>query len=332
MGYERLRSQLLNGFRNGNSFAVLGGRRCGKTSLLMQIEQDLQAHDLAPFRPLPRFLDMTELSRVTPSLLFEAIYRLVIQEVEASPWMRGASGREYQNFLAHLDAAKPVLDQRYGSNWLVILLIDELDAAISKLPDDQFFQNMRNLLMISRFHRHFRLVASGVREMSKLISSGASPLNNLRNRHLGVLSGAQARQLIPFGFPAGFDPEVESFLFQLTGRHPYMLQGVLEKLWEDGAALDKQALRKAAREFLDEQQTFPRWLDAFGPAEHAVYRLLSEASDRTLRIQAVRQRIDPALIPHIDEALTVLSYHGLIDDSEPDEPQIAGTLFREVMF
>jgi hypothetical protein len=94
VGYERLRSQLLNGFRNGNSFAVLGGRRCGKTSLLMQIEQDLQAHDLTPFRPLPRFLDMTELGRVTPSLLFEAIYRLVIQEVEASPWMPGASGRE----------------------------------------------------------------------------------------------------------------------------------------------------------------------------------------------------------------------------------------------
>ena len=280
VGYERLRFQILNGFRNGNSFAVLGGRRCGKTSLLMQIEQDLQAHDLTPFRPLPRFLDMTELSRVTPSLLFEAIYRLVIQEVKASPWIPGASGREYQNFLAHLDAAKPVLDQRYGSNWLVILLIDELDAAISKLPDDQFFQNLRNLLMISRFHRHFRLVASGVREMSKLISSGASPLNNLRNKHLGVLTGTQVRQLIAVGFPEEIDPEVESFLFQLTGRHPYMLQGVLEKLWEDGAALDKQAFRKAAREFLNEQKTFPRWLDAFGQAEHCGVSVVIRSSAR----------------------------------------------------
>ena len=43
VGYERLRDQLLSGFCNGNSFAILGGRRCGKTSLLMQIEQDLQA-------------------------------------------------------------------------------------------------------------------------------------------------------------------------------------------------------------------------------------------------------------------------------------------------
>jgi hypothetical protein len=30
VGYERLRNQLLNGFRNGNSFAVLGGVAAAK--------------------------------------------------------------------------------------------------------------------------------------------------------------------------------------------------------------------------------------------------------------------------------------------------------------
>lgn len=158
---------------------------------------------------------------------------------------------QIRHFLAHMDHAKPLLDQRYGSNWLVIPLIDELDTAISKLSDDQFFQNLRNLSMISRFHRHFRLIASGVREMSDLISSGASPLNHRRNRHLGILTGTQARQLIAFGFPEGLHPEVESSLFQLTGRHPYVLQGILEHLWEDQGELDRQAVMRAAREFLD---------------------------------------------------------------------------------
>jgi hypothetical protein len=131
---------------------------------------------------------------------------------------------------------------------------------------------------MSRFHRHFRLVANGVKEMSALISSGSSPLNHLRNRHLGILTGTQARQLMAFGFPEGLDPEVESFLFQLTGRHPYVLQGVLENLWEDQAESDKQAVRGAAREFLNQHRTFSRWLDAFGQAEHAVYQLLSDLS------------------------------------------------------
>jgi hypothetical protein len=297
----------------------------------MQIEKDLQTHDLSPFRPLPRFLDVQGLDRVTPALLFETIYRLVVREVEAKPWSAGESGRDYQNFLAHLDAAKPILDRHYGPDWLVVLLVDELDAAITALPDDQFFQNLRNLSMISAFHSHFRLVASGVREMSNLISSGSSPLNHLRNRHLGILTNAQARQLIAFGFPAGLEPEGESLLFELTGRHPYVLQGILENLWEarGESGLDKRALGRAAREFLNQHRNFSRWLDAFGLAEHAVYRLLSEAPDGTLHIRDLRQRLEPSLAEHLDEALTVLSYHGLIDDSEPDEPQIAGTLFRD---
>jgi hypothetical protein len=329
VGYERVRRHFLNGFRNGNSFAIIGGRRCGKTSLMIQIEKDLRSEPLAPFTPLPRYLDIQGLSRLTPALLFETMYSLVVQDVEAKGWASGESGREYQNFLEHLDAAQPLMDQHYGADWLVILLVDELDTAIASLPSDQFFQNLRNLLMVSRFQRHFRLVASGVNDLATLISSGSSPLNNLRNRHLGILTGAQARQLIAFGFPEGLDPEVEWLVFQLTGRHPYLLQGLLEKLWEDQTGLDKKAVRRMAADFLREHRTFARWLEVFGPAEHAVYQCLSAAPEGTLHVRDMRHRIDPTLTPKTDDALTVLSYHGIIDDSDPDEPQIAGTLFRD---
>lgn len=58
VGYEEVRRQLMQGFRNGYSYALLGGRRCGKTSLLLQLVQDLQVNGLRPFQPLPRFLDI----------------------------------------------------------------------------------------------------------------------------------------------------------------------------------------------------------------------------------------------------------------------------------
>lgn len=329
VGYERVRRKLLSGFRNGNSFALLGGRRMGKTSLLMQIERDLQEEDLSPFTPLPRYLDIQGLGQLTPALLFESIYSLVVREVEPPSWSSGEPGREYQDFLEHLEAASAALDQKYGSDWLVILLVDELDAAISSLPDDQFFQNMRNLLMVSRFHRHFRVAASGVNEMTKLISSGSSPLNNLRNVYLGVLTGKQARQLISFGFPDGLDPEIELLLFQLTGGHPYLLQGLLEKLWEDKADLDKNTVKSAARDFLREHHDFHRWMDAFSEAAHATYQLLSEAPEGAMHVRDIRHKMDSLLAPEIDDALTILSYHGVIDDSRSDEPQIAGTMFRD---
>jgi hypothetical protein len=89
-----------------------------------------------------------------------------------------------------------------------------------------------------------------------------------------------------------------------------------------------KAVKGTAREFLREHRDFARWLDAFGPAEHAVYQLLSEAPGGALSVREIRQRINSALASQTEEALTIPSYHGVIDDSDPDEPQIAGTLFQ----
>ena len=74
VGFEDLRQEFLAGFRNGNSYAVLGGRRCGKTSLLLQMQKDLQAQTdvLAPFHPLPCYLDIQQFNELTPALLFES--------------------------------------------------------------------------------------------------------------------------------------------------------------------------------------------------------------------------------------------------------------------
>ncbi len=255
---------------------------------------------------------------------------MTIQDVEHAPlWAPGAVGREYEDFLQHLEAAQPLLERQYGPHWLVVLLVDELDAAVDALRNDQFFQNLRNLLMLSRFHRHFRLVASGVNTMADLITSGSSPLNNLRNQYLGILTETQARQLIAAGFADGLDREAEILLFHRMGRHPYLLQGLLEYLWEDGGKIDEFAIRQAERTFLREHHDFHRWLDAFGEAEHAIYQLLAESPKGTLHIRDIRRGIDASHAFHLDDALTILSYHGVIDDRDPDEPKIAGVLFRD---
>lgn len=335
VGYSRLRRRLLQGFVDGNSFAILGGRRCGKTSLLLKIQDELNAQGLEHFHALPRYLDIQGLSAKTSAHLFETIYGLVGQGLNAQPWFPPEPGREYETFLTLLDNTKPGLETTYGPNWLVVLLIDELDAAIDvspdgKLQDDQFFQNLRNLLMVSRYHRHFRVAASGVNHMANLISSGSSPLNNLRNQHLGILSTRDAEELIHLGFPNGLDPDFQHHLFQRTGRHPYLLQGLLEKLCEtQPAQVTNTTLTSSIKEFLSEHQDFTRWLDAFEPAGHAVYQILADAFDGTLPVDHIRPHLPASLIPDLDRALTVLSYHGVIDDTLSDEPRLAGTMFRD---
>ena len=329
VGYDRLLQQLLNGFCNGNSFALVGGRRCGKTSLLLQLQKKLQEANPEPLRLLPKYLDIQGLDNVTCEILFKTVYSLTVSDIEAEPWPFGISEKPYQDFFRYMDKAKLLLDEKYGPDWLVVLLVDELDAAVNSLPDDHFFQNLRNLLMVSRFHRHFRLVASGVNNMAKLISSGSSPLNNLRAKYLDILTVKQARQLLSFGFSENFDDDLEQMLFRISGRHPYLLQGLLEKLWISRENLNKNFLKSCVREFLLEHNDFHRWLDAFGPAEHAVYQILSKIPDGYMHVRDIRTSLESVLKPQLEDALLTLSYHGVIDDSDPDEPQINGTMFRD---
>jgi hypothetical protein len=203
-----------------------------------------------------------EFGKVSTEILFKAIYTLVCRDTVAPRWMPAPVGEEYQSFLGQLDAAAAAIEARHGADWVAVVLIDELDAAIQKLPDDAFFQNLRNLLMVSRFSVHFRVVATGVKDLTNLVSTGSSPLNNLRVKALTVLSSTDARELVKRGGRQTPTPEWEGELFRLTGRHPYLLQGVLESL--DLESTEIAELKRAAREFQKENKVFHRWLEMFG--------------------------------------------------------------------
>ncbi len=329
VGYDRLLQQLLNGLRDGNSFALIGGRRCGKTSLLLQLQKELEQTAPQPLRFLPRYLDIQELDQRTCQNLFEQVYSLTVREIVTESQQSMNSEKPYQSFLKAMDQAKPLLNEKYGADWVIVLLVDELDVAVHSLPNDQFFQNLRNLLMISRFHRHFRLVASGVNNLEQLISSGSSPLNNLRAKYLSILKIKPARQLLNAGFPDGFDEDLEPELFRMTGRHPYLLQGLLEYLWNNQNHWDKKYLKSYVQEFLKDHNTFDNWLKKFRPTEHAVYQILAKAPDGRMHVKEIKMKLEAALQPQWESALQTLSYHGVIDDSDPDEPEIAGTIFRD---
>jgi hypothetical protein len=327
-GFDALRRDILTGLRNGHSFAVLGGRRCGKTSLLLRLQADIARDGLSPYTTVTGLLDVQGLPRRSVGALFREIYLLITRDIDVAAWPADAPG-QYEEFLSRFDSAQQALTARYGPDWLAVLLIDELDGAIQYLEDDLFFANMRNLLMLSRFHRHFRVVASGVGDMARLIRTG-SPLNNLRAYRLSVLDEENARRLIGHGFADGLNPEAVVEIAVQTGRHPYLMQGVLEKLWAvRQGAVTRENVREAARGFAREHRDFARWVEAFGPAEHAVFQCLSRAEGRCLPEQAVRRQVGKSLAPAVEDAIDVLSYHGIIEDLGPEGLRATSALFQE---
>lgn len=327
IGRDEIRRELTTGFQNGNSYAVLGGRRCGKTSLLMQLEKDLENKRLGPYTPIPLRFSVQGLGKVTPSMLFEEIYDSVARRTENPPaWETPESGREYRSFLKHLDRIAPNLIETYGPDWLVIMLVDELDAAVVHLKDDQFFQNLRNFLMESRFNRNFRLAATGVKDLASLVFSGSSPLNNLRHKYLGVLNGESSLELVRKGFP-DFDEQTETVktIKGATGGHPYLLQRILEKLWPN-TGTDLKSLDPG--DFFKQYRDFKSWMNTFGPAEKEVYKILARSPGGTMDILDIKKQATDSVRLEVDDAVTVLGYHGVVDDST-DEIEIAGTMFRD---
>jgi TIR domain len=328
VGREMLLDELIDGFNAGRSFAILGGRRCGKTSLLLALMSRIGS-DLRPsFGPVPRYLDMQALSQPSAEDLFEQIYGLAVEELSAPEWKASPSGKEYQNFLKHMDGVAELLRGKYGSKWLVLLLIDELDSAIDRLPNDTFFQNLRNLLMVSRLSSHFRIVATGVADLTRLISSGSSPLNNLVRKTVGIFSATEAKELLRMGLGHDLAPAVENLVMELTGRHPYLIQGLFEGIRVD-REIDQFVIASSAQKFLRESSTFDRWMQAFGDAERIVYGALSAAPEGRLSINELKMELDAPARRELRRALLVLSFHGVIDDSNPNAIGIAGTMFRD---
>jgi hypothetical protein len=326
VGYTRFIQEMLNGLRNGHSFALIGGRRCGKTSVLKQIEKVLTADGLEPFQVQVHHFSIHEFNHLSVEELFAFIYTRIAAGCPVDAWPEVMPRGAYQTFLGLLEISRSVLAEEKGSDWLAVLLIDELDAAITRLPDDTFFQNLRHCLMDSPFSCHFRVVASGAKEMASLIYSGSSPLNNLLHRYLRILSAKHARQLVQAGFGDAYE---EDYLFKLTGRHPYLLQGLLEMLWDRRpGSWQKSTIKQAARDFLKEHKDFSHWLNTFGATEKAVYHQLTCAPGGTLSYSELKNKIHWKLRPDVEDAITVLSYHGIIDDSDPEEPELAGAMFK----
>ena len=227
VGLDDLRADVLNGLRQGHSYAIVGGHKCGGTALTKSLHDDIAASGLQPFHAIPCYIDIRESIPRTPFDLFREIYRGMTRDLPGMEWNSPGKSQHYQEFLERVDAAAPLLQSRYGPEWLVVAVIDALDSAVPYLKDDECFHNLRNLLTNSRHQRRFRLVAWGITGMSGLVTKAGSPLNNLHPKYLRLLTEEECRNMIQVHHPGLRDPIVQAQLIEKSGRHPFLLYGIL---------------------------------------------------------------------------------------------------------
>lgn len=220
---------------HNDSFAVIGLRRIGKTTLLYQLKSHLTSLDDPEYYFVPIFIDMqgipepnffhavmngivTGLSQylstdVTPALDF-AITR--------TNYSDSAFDRDIGKIIKALQQSQP------GKEVKLTLLMDEMDVLNSY---DQRIQSQLRSIFI-HFTQNLRVVATGV-NLDQEWKRHESPFYNMLTfLPLGPLSPEEAQQLIvkPVKDRLFYDDEAIARILAATEGHPFRLQQLCSEI------------------------------------------------------------------------------------------------------
>lgn len=216
---------------------VVGTRRIGKTSLLRQIE--FLTQDASPFVPL--FFDLQGIG--TADECNQELYYAMEDAVD-----RFAALGMSVSALADEDAATVLRILRRAAtaaNRQLLLLIDEPEALIALAKaDTPYIQRIYKVMMAGPGIRVIMASTKGLLRLNDLSAHwSTSPfLTSFAPRNLAGLDAASTAQLIrqeQSDTPVTTSREQVAQIREVTGDHPYLVQILCQRLWqEDGTLRD----------------------------------------------------------------------------------------------
>lgn len=321
----------------GDSFALIGGRRMGKTSLLeallRALEQKMGDHD-SDLLSLPIFLDLTGEGIDSAHDFFGTVIKraqiglsgLLCEdwgETSAQEWER-PPGPHFAQILRRWQTAL-----QNGNRLRMVLLLDECEQIVDHPWTSDLYSALRYLL-VGRTTKHlFKVVMCGSHRFLTQVRQKGSPLRNVLKYHrLRVLDGQSTRNLVTQPIDAVLSGRVVQAVVEQSGGHPFLTQYLMHHLHERGLeTATSKVVDAISAEFSHERNDFQAWLDVLGNASSAVYSLLISTGEPI----GERQIRDTLSISPLEVARAIdgLCYHGLIVREQEDNVyQIAGQMFR----
>jgi serine/threonine-protein kinase len=316
---------------NGDSHALIGGRRFGKSSLLLALEHALlglgSSRADGALRVLPvRF----SLHDVLPLDSPESFFRLAIEETlralaAVGPLPVGAppAPPTLQGFE---EIVRRIAGARTGP-LRVALLLDEMDSALGSPAVGALFGNLRSLISTGRVSERVRLVAAGAGRFRELDREGSPLFNVLTPIFLEALDETASRTLIARA--DGLDAAVADAVAAAGGGHPFILQFLLHHLHHAGAGSAGAAeLAAAERRFLQHRGTdLEAWWLAVGPEGQRVYDVLSRTAEWMSAGEIGRALPDRP--GGVQRGVEALCFHGLVvQRHDHREHRVGSELFR----
>ncbi len=322
-----------------DSWAIIGGRRFGKTSLLIVLEsQLLKRQSTDDWCILPIFMDLAAIGDArTEGVAYERIVRQAYRALEkldigiSETLMRGIAANKVTEFsfyqfgdtLENLSYSIGKLNKQLR----LVLLLDETEAIIHLPWSSTFFAQLRALVSSRSLSDIVRLVLAGSTEFIHALDHSSPLWNVLRLIYLEPISKGDLQKLILSNGETS--SELAALVHEQSGGHPFIAQYLLHHLWEEGLAraTPSQVEHIAATMLQTRAADFQDWWETVGESGRLAYALLVY-TEGWVDEQALLSQIDStSQLPA--QGLAAICYHGLaIRDGKEQRYRVAGKLFR----
>jgi hypothetical protein len=327
-----------------DSWAVIGGRRFGKSSVLKAIEarllERLGQAGQGERHIFPLIVDLKGSDTQTEQNVYARIGRLLRRALRRSraieldlagtrlealimPETETLSFYQFEDILDDLALA---FEAQHGPLRLVLML-DEVEATTRFDWSETLFNQLRALIYDGPLADIVKLVLTGAASVIRVQHEGSPLLNAVKIIHLACLDERDMQTLLARGgeIPAA----VQAALQTQSGGHPFIAQYLLHHLWADGLdrAMPTQVEQVARQMHQHRAADLWGWWDAVADSGQLAYALLVKAAD-WLDETSLLGRLPETTQP-LDQGLAALCYHGLaVRDPSRQRYRAGGTLYQ----
>ena len=343
VGRTQLLGEILDGVRRGDSFAITGNTRIGKSSLLFQLRHTLleQLKQSGHAAIVPVLVRKRDFPHPTPPIICRRIadqFRSILTSADSSEgWQHGI--RLFDPQLGDDDAirafseALDAIAQMRHADCRIVLMLDDVDRLNQYRWSRGFFEQLRQLITRPNGVPMTTVVVDSVFPLST-DDARAPLLEIVKVKTLGVLSQAETVELVTK--PTGLEhvsPIVSSIVNE-TGGHPFLVQYLMHQLFEvtdgDLARATLQDLDAIVTRYYDERSDFSTWAARFTTSDHRAYNLIASRPGTT---RADLQR-ELGNADQTSRAIEVLLQTGVVREESPnsDGYRTSAEMFRRWMF
>jgi AAA-like domain len=322
----------------GDSIALVGGRRMGKTSMLEALRRTLEAAGAEEPNQLLVliFLDLSGEGIDSAQDFFRIMYDEVQGELghllalpppNTSNWSDGPITATL--FRRQLEAwGRATLEQR-SQRLRIILLLDECEEIVEQPWAVDLHTTLRALLVGPSTRNLLKVVMAGSHRFLTQVRQRGSPLWNILVYHmLRVFDESATRELLMEPSQHGFADDVMQAIIEQSGGQPFLTQYLAHHLWNRGLEhLNNDTVQQIADAFHHERNDFADWTGGFGAAGLRIYEALM-GHHEPLAERDVQALLSPPP-PNLAQALDALCYHGVARRvADGAQYQIVGLMFR----